>query len=80
MRIKGQKNSSNWILILLFTFFYSLNSFAQCAMCRASLESSGDATKLEAINNGIVFLMIIPYILFGIVGIVVYRMFSKKRK
>ena len=55
-------------------------SHAQCAMCRASLESEGNTAKAEAVNDGIVYLMVIPYVLVGVVGIVVYRMYSKKKE
>lgn len=65
-------------LFFLVSSFYSLSSQAQCAMCRASLESEGNATKLEAVNDGIVYLMVIPYLLVGIVGFLIYRMYSKK--
>jgi hypothetical protein len=49
-------------------------------MCRASLESTGDTAKVEAVNDGIVFLMAIPYILVAIIGFVIYKMYSKKTK
>jgi hypothetical protein len=49
-------------------------------MCRASLESTGDKTKVEAVNDGIVFLMAIPYILVAIIGYVIYKMYTKKTK
>jgi hypothetical protein len=55
-------------------------SNAQCAMCRASLESEGNTMKAEAVNDGIVYLMVIPYILVGIVGVFVYRMYANKRQ
>ncbi|WP_345093169.1 hypothetical protein [Flavobacterium chungnamense] len=48
-------------------------------MCRASLESEGNTMKSEAVNDGIVYLMVIPYVLVGIVGVVVYRMYTKKK-
>jgi hypothetical protein len=48
-------------------------------MCRASLESSGNKSKVEAVNDGIVFLMAIPYILVAIIGFVVYRMYTVKK-
>jgi phosphatidylglycerophosphatase A len=64
---------------VLFSIFFSLNSQAQCAMCRAALESEGNTVKAEAVNDGIVYLMAIPYILVGIAGFFVYRMFSKKK-
>jgi len=67
------------IVCTLFSIFYSLTSQAQCAMCRASLESEGNTMKAEAVNDGIVYLMVIPYVLVGIVGVVVYRMYTKKK-
>jgi hypothetical protein len=69
---------SNCIYFLLF-IFYSVSSNAQCAMCRAALESEGDTAKGEAINNGIVYLMAIPYLLVAVIGFVVYKMFVKKK-
>ncbi len=46
---------------------------AQCAMCRAVLESNGDNAVAEGINNGIVYLMAIPYLLVGVLIFIVYR-------
>ncbi len=66
-------------VILLISTFCSFSSYAQCAMCRASLESEGNTMKAEAVNDGIVYLMVIPYVLVGIVGLVVYRMYTKKK-
>jgi hypothetical protein len=48
-------------------------------MCRAALESEGDSSKAEAINDGIVYLMAFPYIMVAIVFYVVYRMKFKKK-
>lgn len=52
---------------------------AQCAMCRASLESSGDTAQGQAVNDGIIYLMAIPYILVACLAYVVYRMYKKKQ-
>lgn len=71
---------SKGIFYILFSIFFSLNTQAQCAMCRASLESEGSTAKAEAINDGIVYLMIIPYVLVAVVGVVVYRMYTKKNQ
>ncbi len=48
-------------------------SEAQCAMCRAVLESEGNVEVAQAINNGIVYLMAIPYILVAVLFYFVYR-------
>lgn len=74
------KVGSKDALFLLIAFcLLPIASNAQCAMCRAALESEGNTVKAEAVNDGIVYLMAIPYILVGIAGIFVYRMFSKKK-
>jgi hypothetical protein len=67
------------IAVAIVVFLISSVSNAQCAMCRASLESSGDAGQGEAVNDGIVYLMAIPYIIVAILGYVIYRMYKKKQ-
>lgn len=46
---------------------------AQCAMCRAVVESDADGSTAEGINNGIVYLMAIPYILVAGLFYFIYR-------
>ncbi|MBT8235723.1 MAG: hypothetical protein KJO04_06000 [Bacteroidia bacterium] len=46
---------------------------AQCAMCRAVIESGQDTSLAEGINNGIVYLMAIPYILIGVLFYFIFR-------
>lgn len=58
--------------------FFGISSYAQCAMCRASLESEGNKTKVEAVNDGIVFLMAVPYIIVAVIGFAIYKMYYKK--
>lgn len=56
-------------------------SEAQCAMCRAVLESEEGQSAAEGVNNGIVYLMIIPYLLIGGIGyLIYYRYFKDNRK
>ncbi len=61
------------IYIVLFLVFTTLSAEAQCAMCRAVLESEEGQETAKGINNGIVYLMIIPYILIGAVGYFIYK-------
>ena len=68
------------LFYFLFSIFYSLNTFSQCAMCRAALESEGNKTKVEAVNDGIVFLMAVPYIIVAVIGFAIYRMYFNKGK
>ncbi len=61
------------VAILLYN-----NAFSQCAMCRAVLESEGDGGMAKGINNGITYLMAIPYVLVALVAYGVYRVNKKK--
>ncbi|WP_306353447.1 hypothetical protein [Flavobacterium sp. '19STA2R22 D10 B1'] len=63
--------------ILFFLFAIATN--AQCAMCRAVLETEEGGIKAEAVNDGIVYLMAVPYVLVGIIGIAIYRLRKKKK-
>lgn len=68
--------------LFLALFFILLSFFpqsleAQCSMCRAVLESEEGQVTAKGINDGIVYLMAIPYILVAGVGYVVYRMMYK---
>jgi heme/copper-type cytochrome/quinol oxidase subunit 2 len=66
-----------FIACFIATTFYS---YSQCAMCRATLESTGTKEQAESLNDGIVYLMAFPYIMVAVVGYVVYRMFNRARK
>ena len=53
---------------------------AQCSMCRAVLESEAGQSAAKGINDGILYLMIFPYLLIGGVGYFIYRSRKKKKK
>lgn len=63
---------------IIVAFLYQISAFSQCAMCRAVLESEGDGGMAKGINNGITYLMAIPYVLVALVAYGVYRVNKKK--
>jgi len=67
------KKNVSILLIFVGLFLVSTDLEAQCAMCRAALESETDNSQAEGINNGIVYLMAIPYILVGGLFYFIYR-------
>jgi len=77
---------ANWRSIsvnkkLILTICFSLievSANAQCAMCRAVLAGEGNKGQAQAVNDGIVYLMVIPYILVGVIGYIIYRMRKNK--
>ncbi|WP_132214460.1 hypothetical protein [Mariniflexile fucanivorans] len=68
------------IIFLVFSLFFYLESNAQCAMCRAVLESEETQTAAKGINDGIVYLMAIPYLLVGGLGYFIYLKYKKLKK
>ncbi len=65
------------ILIIVFSIE---STHAQCAMCRAVLENNADNSVAEGINDGIVYLMIFPYLLMGGLGYIIYRTYKSKKQ
>ena len=55
---------------------------AQCVMCKAQVEAARaekDDYDVAGLNKGIVYMMIVPYILMGAVGFFWYRRTHPKR-
>ncbi len=67
-----------WVLVLFILVGVIDEASAQCAMCRAVLESEASGQAAKGINNGIVYLMIFPYLLVGAVGYAVYKLRRSK--
>ena len=67
------------IFSILLLLLVVLPAEAQCAMCRAVLESEEGGQAAKGINNGIVYLMIFPYLLIAGVGYAIYRSRKKAR-
>lgn len=67
-------------LVVFFVLAAFQNTFAQCAMCRAVLETEDGGIKAEAVNNGIVYLMIFPYLLVGFALYFSFKIYKKKKK
>jgi hypothetical protein len=67
------------ILILCFLFVMLLsqtNTWAQCAMCRATLEnniSNGNVGIAAGINVGIMYLFFAPYLAVGLLAFFWHR-------
>ena len=72
-----------FILTLITLLSVNIASYAQCAMCRATLEtnvSNGSETVLAAqLNFGILYLFASPYLVIAAVGFFWYRN-SRKSK
>ena len=67
------------LTLIIFLNLINYKNYSQCAMCRAALENSDNPVTGEAVNNGIVFLMAVPYILVALIGFVIYKIKIQKK-
>ena len=58
-------------------FLMVAETTAQCSMCRAVLESGDAQETAKGINNGIIYLMAIPYVLVAFVGYQIFKLLKK---
>ncbi|MGY8919717.1 MAG: hypothetical protein ACKVJ4_05060 [Flavobacteriales bacterium] len=63
--------------LFIILFFITDAMLGQCAMCRAVLESEEGQASAKGINDGIVYLMAIPYIVVFSIAFIIYRKFKK---
>lgn len=71
-----RKHLKEFLVTVFLLVVCTVQSVAQCSMCRAVVESDISG-KGSGINNGIVYLMAFPYVL--IIG-VAFGLFYKLRK
>lgn len=62
-----------FLLVVVTLLLIPTDAEAQCAMCRAVLESESSGKAAEGINNGIVYLMAVPYVLVAGLFYFIYR-------
>ncbi|WP_291966644.1 hypothetical protein [Maribacter sp.] len=62
-----------FLLVVVSLILIPIDVEAQCAMCRAVLESESSGRAAEGINNGIVYLMAVPYVLVAGLFYFIYR-------
>ena len=64
------------VAFLFLFLMQTLSSLAQCPMCRTAVETArkGSDTKVGAgLNDGILYLLVLPYLLVSIIGYMWYK-------
>ena len=62
--------------LMVMLVLTSADTWAQCAMCRGTVESSmgnGRNNVGVGLNTGIMYLFVMPYLLVGVIGYLWYR-------
>ena len=68
------------LFILISAFAIAPQTKAQCSMCTISAEqgTKNGNTQGKGLNDGIIYLLVIPYLLIAGIGILWYRNYRKK--
>ena len=77
---KGWRVVAVVALAVCGVFLASQPAMCQCAMCKASVEANLKESNPGiglSINDGILFLMAMPYVLFGVIGFLWYKNIRK---
>ena len=62
------------LLALLLMVVLAANAEAQCVMCKAVAEdSAAEGAVGRGINQGILYIIAVPYILLGVIGYLVFK-------
>ncbi len=66
-------------LVLIVIIFTSADLAAQCPMCKTAVESAREngSTAANGLNNGILYLLALPYVIASVFGVL---WFINKRK
>ncbi|CUU04852.1 hypothetical protein JGI1_01096 [Candidatus Thermokryptus mobilis] len=72
---------ANFILLIALIVFLGVGSaFGQCAMCKSNVTSSEEGMKLASgLNDGIVYLLFVPYLIFAGFALSIYVSVKRKK-
>ncbi len=75
----------NWMLItavIVGVCLINESVFAQCAMCKSNIEmarTNGGTSVGNTLNNGILYLLALPYLIASVFGIIYYRNYRLRK-
>jgi len=70
------------IIGLVILLAISDTAFAQCAMCKSNLEMArkdGGTQVGNTLNNGILYLLVLPYAIAAVFGFIYYKKYKEKK-
>ena len=61
------------LLTIILFFIFTADSYSQCSMLSAIMESEQAYDSAKSLNNGIVYLMALPYIMVFVIIWIIYN-------
>jgi len=75
-----RKISIHLLAFMAFILLFSQEILAQCVMCSGQLEAHGDNGTSTAVNTGILYLLIMPFLFMGFIGFMFYKRNQKMKE
>jgi hypothetical protein len=70
-----------FLLLFIMLLIFNEPAVAQCPMCKASAEASlkGGSSMAKGLNKGILYLLMMPYLLFSVLFLLWYKNYRKTK-
>lgn len=68
------------VALLSFTMVFWVATYAQCAMCKGQLETTNDTGVGLAVNDGILYLLSLPFIIGASVAFMIWNIKRKQKR
>lgn len=78
----NQKRNLLFSLLISFLLVGNFSAQAQCAMCKSNIEKAredGSTQVGNTLNNGILYLLVLPYAIAGVFGYIYYKKHKEKQ-
>ncbi len=77
-------HQKKWFVLAIVLVVCMANEpvLSQCAMCKSNLEmarTNGGTAVGNTLNNGILYLLALPYLIAGVFGVIYYRNYRLKK-
>ena len=70
-----------FLSLIVLSFLFWTQAIAQCPMCKAVAESARKENPgIGTLNDGIIYLFVVPYLCIAVVGYFWYKQYKKKQQ
>jgi len=66
--------------VFITSFLPTALALGQCALCKSSLQSSGDPGLIAGLRSGILLLLVMPYLVVGLIAFGIYRAYRAQAR
>ncbi len=69
-----------WLSLTITLLTTAAIAAAQCALCKAAVQSSGNEGLAQGLRWGILLLLVMPYLVVGSIAFAIYRAYRHQNR